>query len=110
MALKLAAIIATLVGMFAYAQSNSVSGPTRPMNDGFVRRMQAIGYVLVRVTKEPQNLTVETFELNLPSRLHYHTVTWIDLIIRDDKVVNFAHGASAVDVADQDQGTLKSAQ
>ena len=100
MALKSAVIFAMLLGLVTYARSTTLSGPPFPSRVRFEEQLKRTGYFKVRETGKPPGRFIEKFELHAPSRPHYHTMAWIDLICRGDQVVSYAHDESFADVPD----------
>lgn len=94
MAVKSSIILAMLLWLVAYAQSQSISEA-----GGFSLRvcknaLSRAGYVETEQSHQPSGRLVEIFELRTPSRPHYHFVWQIELTSRHDRVVDINYDGS----------------
>jgi hypothetical protein len=99
-AIKLTVIVAVLLGLVTYSRSSDLSGSPGPSVAPIKNAMLRAGYVEVEQIPQPKGLLVETFELRITTKPHYHTVGWIDLTSRGDRLVNFSHHGTYSDIPD----------
>jgi hypothetical protein len=105
-ALKLTVILAMLLGLVTYAYSTAIPQGLGPSRADFDVQLKREGYVKIGETPQSRGMIVETFEMRVPTRPHYHVTAWLELICRDGCVINFSHNVFNDEVPDEQSWSL----